>query len=124
MGIGKTYHVDRARDSASDALQGRCARNGEPPQAKPRGPMIYPAVWDPERDSPALKKGAPSGPVWLVLVDIAARVALALFLTAGFAVALNLYAGLTMGSPDMIRACVWVFLWVLVLVSCGSPRRA
>jgi hypothetical protein len=51
-------------------------------------------------------------------------VGLALFLTAGFAIALNLYTGLTIGSPNMVRACAGFFVWTLVLVSCSVPGRA
>ena len=67
---------------------------------------------------------APLGPGWMIVLGIVARVGLALLVTAGFASALALYAGLAVLSPNMIRACEGVFLWTLALVSFRVMRMS
>jgi hypothetical protein len=56
------------------------------------------------------------------LLELAARLVLSLFITAGFAAALNLYADLSLSSPNVIRACEGIFLWSLALISCVTSR--
>ena len=51
-----------------------------------------------------------------------ARVGLALFLSAGFACALGLYAGLPADNPKMSRACACFFSWCLLLLSAGASE--
>jgi hypothetical protein len=57
---------------------------------------------------------------WLAIV---ARLGFALFLTAGFAAGLSVYADMTFASPNLVPACEGVFFWALALISCGTSRR-
>jgi hypothetical protein len=50
------------------------------------------------------------------LLELAAKLGLSLFITAGVAAALNLYAEPALSRPNMIRACVGSFLWSLALI--------
>jgi hypothetical protein len=58
---------------------------------------------------------------WLIIV---ARLGLSLFITAGVAAGLGCYTGMTLDSPNLVRACEGVFFWVLALISCTAGRRA
>jgi hypothetical protein len=118
------YPVDREPDSASKWPHGRRAGDRAMSRRRPPSPITDPGVWDRERDGWSLAKGGRCRPVLADLLAFVGRVGLALFLTAGFAIALDLYTGLTMGSPSMVRACAGVFLWTLVLVSSSWPGRA
>jgi hypothetical protein len=53
-----------------------------------------------------------------------AKVGLALFLTAGFACALELYAGVGADNPKVSRACVYFLSWcsILLLVTAEGKR--
>jgi hypothetical protein len=53
------------------------------------------------------------------VLDAAARCGLALFLTAGLAVALQVYAGRTVTDPACQRACAWFFGWCMLLIGAG-----
>jgi hypothetical protein len=57
------------------------------------------------------------------LLALAARLGLSLFITAGFAAALNLYADLSLSGPNMIRACAGTFFWSLAASSCVTSRH-
>jgi hypothetical protein len=123
MSFSTTSLIDPARDGASDTRRGKCVWYGATSPSKPPAPRTYPGVWDREFDGPHPKRCASCGLSWLDLIEIAARVGLALFLTGGFAIAVNLYTGHTLRSPDVIQACEHVFLWTLALVSCGFRPR-
>jgi hypothetical protein len=53
------------------------------------------------------------------VLDAVARGSLALFLTAGFALALHLFAGQTAADPAARRVCAWFFGWCAVLIGAG-----
>jgi hypothetical protein len=57
------------------------------------------------------------------LLAIVARLGLALFLTASFAAGMSLNTGMTLASPNMLRACEGVFFWALALISCTTSRH-
>ena len=61
-------------------------------------------LWDRELDG-AAQKVALSDHLAMELLAIVARLGLSLFLTAGFAAALSLYAGMTLTSPNLVRVC-------------------
>jgi hypothetical protein len=54
-------------------------------------------------------------PIGFALLYQFASVALALFLTAGFAVALSLFAGRSALDPGPLRACALFFTWCVML---------
>jgi hypothetical protein len=54
-------------------------------------------------------------PIGLILLGQVAWVGLALFLTAGFAVALNLFAGRSALARGPFDACVFFFAWCAIL---------
>jgi hypothetical protein len=58
------------------------------------------------------------------LLAIIARLGLSLLLTAGLAAGLSLNTGMTLASPNMVRACEYIFFWALALISCTTSRRA
>jgi hypothetical protein len=78
-------------------------------------------VWDRALDGSASKVAA-GDPLGLLLLILAARFGLSLFITAGFAAGLSLYAGLTFANPNLVRACEGVFFWCLALISCTTSR--
>ena len=80
---------------------------------RPRGPESGIATWTAQLREIPLLSGVGRG-----ILGLIARVGLALFLTAGFAGALVLYAGMTPSSPNVIRACEGFFFWSLALISC------
>ena len=55
----------------------------------------------------------------LVIVGEAARLALALFVTTGFAVGLSLYTGRPLLDPSTHQACTWFLAWCLLLFGFG-----
>jgi hypothetical protein len=61
-------------------------------------------------------------PIGWILLDQVAWVGLALFFTAGFAVALNLFAGRSPLDPGPCHACVLFFAWSAILL--GSSWNA
>jgi hypothetical protein len=79
-------------------------------------------IWDRALDGSA-PKVAPSYHPGMELLVIVARLGLSLFLTAGFAAGLRLYTGMTLASPNMVRACVGVFFWTIPIISCTTSRR-
>ena len=119
MSTQVSHRVDRGRGLAADTIRGGRGRVGATPEAKSPAPMTRPRVRD-RGPSGSPREVAPLGPGWVIVLGIVARVGLALLVTAGFASALALYAGLAVLSPNMIRACEGVFLWTLALVSSGS----
>ena len=118
MSTQVSHRVDRGRGLAADTIRGGRGRVGPTPGAKSPAPMAGPRARGREPSGSPREVVTP-GPDWTIVLVIVARVGLALFVTAGFAIALALYAGLTMPSPNMIRACEGVFLWTLALVSTG-----
>jgi hypothetical protein len=58
------------------------------------------------------------------LVAVAARLGLALLVTAAVAAGLSSNTGMTLASPNMVRVCEGVFFWALALISCVTTRRA
>jgi len=79
-------------------------------------------VWDRALDDPA-PNDAQGDHLGLKSLDLAARLGLSLFITAGFAAGLSLYAGLTFADPNMVRACEGMFFWSSALILCGTSRR-
>jgi hypothetical protein len=69
-------------------------------------------------------KTTPTYHVGIELLAVIARLGLSLFITAGFAAGLSLNTGMTLASPDLVRACEGAFLWTLALLSCGTSRRS
>ena len=118
MSTQVSHRVDRGRGLAADTIRRR-GRVGPMPEAKSPAPMARPRARGREPSGPP-REVAPLGPGWTIVPVIVARVGLALLVTAGFASALALYAGLAVLSPNMIRACEGVFLWTLALVSFQS----
>ncbi len=109
-----SHRVAPGRGYVVDAIGRSRGRVGVTPD-----PMARPRVRDREPfNSP--RQVAPLRPVWVLMLLIVARVGLALLITAGFAIALGVYAGLPALGPNMIRACEGIFLWTLILVSSGS----
>jgi hypothetical protein len=78
-------------------------------------------VWDRDLDG-AAPKVKPILHLGLHLLNIVARLGFSLFITAGFAAGLCLYAGMSLSSPNLVTACGAVFLWTLVLISCMTSR--
>jgi hypothetical protein len=78
-------------------------------------------VWDRDLDGAAPKVN-PIHHLGLHLLEIVARLAFSLFITAGFAAGLCLYTGMTLSSPNLVRACEGFFLWTLALISCVTSR--
>jgi hypothetical protein len=85
--------------------------------------IIWPGVRDRVLDIQVPKEDPLRQVGWGVL-EVAARVGLALFVTTGFAAGLNLCTSLTPSDPNMIRACEAVFFWSLALVSVSMQDRA
>src|SRR5690348_4851959 len=104
MSTQVSHRVDRGRGFGVDTRGRRRGRVGATPEAKLPAPTPRPRVRDREPyNSPC--KVALRKPGWVIVLGIVARVGLALVVTAGFAIALALYAGLTVLSPNMTRAC-------------------
>jgi hypothetical protein len=61
-------------------------------------------------------------PIGWVLLGHIAWVGLALFLTAGFAVALSLFTGRSAMDPGPLHTCVFFFAWCVI--SLGSTCNA
>lgn len=61
-------------------------------------------------------------PIGLIVVHQVGWVALTLFLTAGFAIALGLFTGHSAPEPGPLRACVLFFAWSATLL--GSMWNA
>jgi hypothetical protein len=57
-----------------------------------------------------------------ILLRQAGCVGLALFVTAGFALGLSLYAGRSALDPGPSAACAWFFAWCVILL--GSTSNA
>jgi hypothetical protein len=93
-----------------------------PSVAKVPGALSRQGVWDRALDGSA-PKIAPSYHLGMELLAIVARLGLSLFVTAGFAAGSGLNTGMTLASPNLVRACEDVFFWVLVLISCVTSRR-
>jgi hypothetical protein len=73
--------------------------------------------------------GSPSkvtlGPhLGLELLALLGRLALVLFLTVGLAAGSHLHTGMTLDTPNLVRACEGFFFWALALISCVSVHRA
>ena len=79
-------------------------------------------TWDRALDGPPPDDAAgdPPGVLWVIL---AARLGFSLFITAGFAAGLGLYAGETVSDPGSVWACQAMFFWCLALISCMTSRR-
>jgi hypothetical protein len=96
-------------------------RTTRPSSAGSPDALSRPGVWDRALDGSATKAN-PIHDVCLHLFDIVARLAFALFITSGFAAGLCLNNGMTLSSPNLIKACGGVFLWALALTSCTTGR--
>jgi hypothetical protein len=79
-------------------------------------------VWDRTLDGSASIVAAGDS-LGLLLLILAVRFGLSLFITAGFAAGLSLYAGSTFADPILVRGCEGVFFWCLALISCATSRR-
>jgi hypothetical protein len=95
----------------------------------PIGPRVSPIdsgeiPWEDRSLSEPAQRVAPSCHTGVRLLDLAASVGLALFVTAGLAAALGLYTGLTLSSPHLISACEGFFLWSLALFSVVTSARS
>jgi hypothetical protein len=64
----------------------------------------------------------PRLPIGLILLGQVAWVGLALFLTAGFAVGVSLFAGRSALDPGPRHACGLFFAWCVILI--GSTQNA
>jgi hypothetical protein len=96
-------------------------RDGRPGAAKFPAAISRQGVWDRALDGSA-PKVAPIHHLGIQLLDIVARLGFSLFITSGFSAGLCLYAGMTLASPNLVRACGGVFLWTLALISCMTSR--
>jgi hypothetical protein len=94
---------------------------GRPRAAKFSATLLPQGVWDRALDGAAPRVN-PIHHLGLHLLDIVARLGFSLFITAGFAAGLCLYTGMTLSSPNLVRACGGVFLWTLALISCVTSR--
>jgi hypothetical protein len=61
-------------------------------------------------------------PVGLILLGQVAWIGLALFLTAGFAVGVDLFTGRSALDPNPLHACALFFVWCAILL--GSTWNA
>src|SRR4051794_12696211 len=114
-----SHRVDRGRGLGVDTSWRGRRRVGATPEVRSPAPRTRPRARDREPCS-SPRKVALLGPGRVIVLGLVAQVVLALLVTAGFASALALYAGLAAPSPNMIRACEGVFLWTLIVVSPGS----
>jgi hypothetical protein len=71
---------------------------------------------------PKARHGVCRLPIGLILLGQLAWVGLALFLTAGFAVGVDLFTGRSAIDPGSLRACAWFFAWSAILL--GSTWNA
>jgi hypothetical protein len=79
-------------------------------------------TWDRALDGPTPKDAA-GDPLGLQLLILVARLGFSLFITAGLAAGLGLYAGKTFSDPNSVWACQAMFFWCLVLITCMTSRR-
>src|SRR3954464_11052270 len=103
MSIQVSHRVDHSRGIGLSPNRGGRGRVGATPAGKSPAPMTRPKVRD-CGPSGSPRKVALLGLGWAIVMGLVARVGLALFVTAGFAIALALYAGFTVFSPNVIRA--------------------
>jgi hypothetical protein len=89
--------------------------------ARGHTPGLPQGVWDRALDG-AAPRVKPIHHLGLHLLDIVAGLGISLFITAGLAAGLRLYAGMSLSSPNLVRACGGVFLWTLALISCVASR--
>jgi hypothetical protein len=89
--------------------------------ARGHAPGLPQGVWDRALDG-AAPKVKPVHHLGLRLLGVVARLGFSLFITAGFAAGLCLYAGMSLSSPNLVRTCGGVFLWTLALISCVTSR--
>ncbi len=61
-------------------------------------------------------------PIGLIVLHQVGWVALTLFFTAGFAIALGLFTGQSAPEPGPLRACALLFVWSAILL--GSMWNA
>ena len=94
---------------------------GRPRAAKFSAAPLPQGVWDRDLDGAAPKVN-PIHHLGLHLLEIVARLAFSLFITAGFAAGLCLNASMSLSNPNLVTACGGVFLWTLVLISCVTSR--
>lgn len=100
----------------------RCSAT-RPPAATDPTDVPQPRAWDPTWDesTPKITRGDHLG---RELLDGVEQLGLSLLITAGFAAGLSLYTGMTLASPNLIRACEAMMFWTLALVSCMKSRRS
>jgi hypothetical protein len=92
-----------------------------PGAAKFSAALLPQGVWDRALDGAAPKVNLISH-LGLHLLDIVARLGFSLFISAGFVAGLCLCTGMTLSSPNLVRACGGVFLRTLALISCVTSR--
>ena len=103
---------------------GRDGRSTTSPSvAKDPATISRQGLWDGAFDGSA-PKVAPRYHLGMELLGVVARLGLSMFLTAGFAAGLSLYADMTLASPNMVRACEGIFFSTLALISCTTSHRA
>src|SRR5690349_9298434 len=101
MSIRKVQHSCHAQVRVAVAWPGPRGPGKRSSDARPSDSTTRTGVWDRYLDGPAAGDTALSG-VGRGILGLVVRVGLALFLTAGFAGALVLYAGMTPSSPNGI----------------------
>ena len=116
-------HMGHDPGSPEVLLRVHRGSTARPPVAKIPAPISRQGLWDRALDGSA-PKVASSDHLGMELLAIVSRLGLALFLTAGFAAGLSLNTGMTLASPNTVRACEGVFFWALALISCTTSRRA
>jgi hypothetical protein len=79
-------------------------------------------TWDRELDRPTPKATVISDPMIELLAEIG-RLGLALFLTARFAAGMSLNNDTRLARPEIIQICMYLFSWLLVLISCMTCRH-
>lgn len=111
------------RDSFSGRWRGHRRNAARPFFARTLATRPRPGTGDRERAGIA-PKVLPSDDLAREALILVARIGLALLLTAGFAAALILFTGLTLASPNLVRACEGFFLWTLAVMTCTTSRRS
>ncbi len=117
-----TMHLDHEANSSTILWQAHHRRTAKPSVAKIPAAISRYGTWYRELDSSAPEVSFGSH-VGMVLLAIAARLGLSLFITAGFAAACSLNNGMNLNSPTFVNVCGTVFLWTLAHFSCVTSRR-
>jgi hypothetical protein len=122
MSMRTARDVGHDKDPIRGILPSHRSSTGGPSAGDFAGPTTRPVVWDRALDGP-VPPAASRSYESLNVLDIVARVGLALFLTSGFVAALFLDTGHPSLEAVPRHAIAWIFAWCLALVGPGRNRR-